>query len=235
MDGDFPDLPEFVAVKKRHKALLLVDEAHSLGTMGLHGRGLLEFFHLDPRSVDLHMGTLSKALGSLGGYIAGCKELVEYLKYTAPGFVFATGLAPASAAAALAALQLLEEEPERVAKLADNAALFLRLAKQRGLNTGLSGGTPVVPVITGSSPQALILSQRMYQRGINVRPILHPAVEEEAARLRFFISSSHSEEQVRAAVEVMAEEVEQLVPGSLTSGPPVEPRQPPAIKPAQPR
>jgi 8-amino-7-oxononanoate synthase len=235
MDGDFPDLPQFVAIKNRHKALLIVDEAHSLGTMGLHGRGILEHFHLDAREVDLGMGTLSKSLGSLGGYIAGCKEVVEYLKYTAPGFVFATGLAPASAAAALAALRLLEEEPERVAKLTDNAALFLRLAKERGLNTGLSDGTPVVPIIIGNSQQALILSQRMLERGVNVRPILHPAVEEEAARLRFFISSSHCEGQIRAAVDAVAEEIERLMPDAVKPKSPAKPQPQRPINPARPR
>jgi 8-amino-7-oxononanoate synthase len=235
MDGDFPDLPQFVAIKNRHKALLIVDEAHSLGTMGLHGRGICEHFHLDPREVDLGMGTLSKSLGSLGGYIAGCKEVVEYLKYTAPGFVFATGLAPASAAAALAALRLLEEEPERVAKLTDNAALFLRLAKERGLNTGLSDGTPVVPIIIGNSQQALILSHRMFERGINVRPILHPAVEEAAARLRFFISSSHCEDQIRAAVDAVAEEIEQVMPGTVKPKPSAKPQPQRRTHPARPR
>ena len=132
---------------------------------------------------------MSKTLGSCGGYIAGGKELIEYLKYTAPGFVFSVGLPPAAAAAALASLRLLEAEPERVARLQENARLFLTLARERGLNTGASQGTAVVPVILGNSLLALRLSQAMLARGINVQPILHPAVEESAARLRFFITS----------------------------------------------
>ena len=100
MDGDFPELPRLIEVKKRHRALLFVDEAHSMGVMGLRGRGIAEHFDVAPAEVDLWMGTLSKAFGSCGGYIAGCKEVVEYLKYTAPGFVFAAGMPPASAAAA---------------------------------------------------------------------------------------------------------------------------------------
>ena len=106
MDGDFPDVPRFIEVKQRHKALLMIDEAHSVGTMGPHGRGIGEHFDIDPRAVDIWMGTLSKSFGSCGGYIAGCKELVEYLKYTAPGFVFSVGMPPSNAAAALAALRL---------------------------------------------------------------------------------------------------------------------------------
>jgi 8-amino-7-oxononanoate synthase/acyl carrier protein len=216
MDGDYPDLPKFVEVKRRHQALLMVDEAHSMGTMGLHGRGLSEHFELNPADVDLWMGTLSKALGSCGGYIAGCKEIVQYLKYTAPGFVYSVGLPPSNAAAALAAIRLLEEEPDRVAALAANAALFLRLARERGLNTGSSDGTPVIPVIVGSSMKSLLLSRRLFERGINVQPIVHPAVEESAARLRFFITSTHTEKQIRTAVTAVADELARIesVPGA---------------------
>lgn len=210
MDGDFADLPRFIQVKQRHKAVLLVDEAHSVGTMGARGHGLVEYFGVAPGDVDLWMGTLSKALGSCGGYIAGRREVVEYLKYTTPAFVFATGLAPSNAAAALAAIRLLDKEPQRVERVQARARLFLELAKERGLNTGTSGGTPVVPVILGNSLHSLQLSARMAQRGINVQPILHPAVEEERARLRFFITASHTEEQIRRAVETVTEELASL-------------------------
>jgi 8-amino-7-oxononanoate synthase len=215
MDGDFPDLPKFIEIKNKHKALLMVDEAHSLGTMGPHGRGIAEHFDIDPRGVDLWMGTYSKSLGSCGGYIAGAHALVEYLKYTAPGFVFSVGMSPASAAAALASLRVLEEEPERVDQLHRNAALFLKLAKEAGLNTGHSRDTPIVPVILGNSQHAMELSWRLYQRGVNVQPILHPAVEENAARLRFFINSVHNEQQIRAAVAACAEELAQIDPRHL--------------------
>jgi 7-keto-8-aminopelargonate synthetase-like enzyme len=169
-----------------------------------------EFFEIDPREVDLWMGTLSKAFGSCGGYISGGKEVVQYLKYTAPGFVYSVGISPSNAAAALASIRLLEEEPERVAALNENAALFLRLAKEKGINTGLSHDTPVIPVIIGSSRQSLLLSRRLFERGINVQPILYPAVEESAARLRFFITSTHSEPQIRLTVNTVAEELATL-------------------------
>jgi 7-keto-8-aminopelargonate synthetase-like enzyme len=191
----------------------MVDEAHSIGTMGLHGRGMSEHFDIDPRQVEIWMGTLSKSFGSCGGYIAGCKELVQYLKYTAPGFVYSVGMPPPNAAAALASLRLLEEEPERVAKLNANSVLFLRLAKERGLNTGMSNNTPVVPVIVGNSEHCLILSHRLSERGVNVQPILYPAVEERASRLRFFITSKHSEAQIRMTVDAVAEEVARLDTG----------------------
>jgi 7-keto-8-aminopelargonate synthetase-like enzyme len=212
MDGDYPDLPKFVELKKKHKAYMMVDEAHSIGTMGLHGRGMSEHFGINPRDVDIWMGTLSKSFGSCGGYIAGQRELVEYLKYTAPGFVYSVGLSPPNAAAALASLELLQEEPERVQRLAENSRLFLRLAKDAGLNTGHSNNTPVVPVITGNSEHALRLSHQLRTRGINVQPILYPAVEERAARLRFFITSNHTAEQIRATVRAVAEELDRIDP-----------------------
>jgi 8-amino-7-oxononanoate synthase len=212
MDGDYPDLPQFVEIKKQYKAYMMVDEAHSIGTMGLHGRGMSEHFGINPRDVDMWMGTLSKSFGSCGGYIAGAKELVEYLKYTAPGFVYSVGLSPPNAAAALASLELLQEEPERVARLAENSRLFLRLAKDAGLNTGTSNNTPVVPVITGNSEHALRLSHQLRGRGINVQPILYPAVEERAARLRFFITSNHTPEQIRMTVRAVAEELDRIDP-----------------------
>ena len=169
---------------------MMVDEAHSIGTMGLHGRGMSEHFGINPRDVDMWMGTLSQVASAVAaGTSPGQKELVEYLKYTAPGFVYSVGLSPPNAAAALASLELLQEEPERVARLAENSRLFLRLAKDAGLNTGTSNNTPVVPVITGNSEHALRLSHQLRLRGINVQPILYPAVEERAARLRFFITS----------------------------------------------
>jgi 8-amino-7-oxononanoate synthase/acyl carrier protein len=212
MDGDYPDLPKFVELKKRYKAYMMVDEAHSIGTMGLHGRGMSEHFGINPRDVDLWMGTLSKSFGSCGGYIASQREIVEYLKYTAPGFVYSVGLSPANAAAAVASLQLLQEEPERVSRLAENSRLFLRLAKDAGLNTGTSNNTPVVPVITGNSEHALRLSHQLRERGVNVQPILYPAVEERAARLRFFITSTHTAEQIRYAVRAVAEELDRIDP-----------------------
>ena len=213
MDGDYPDLPKFVDVKQRHKTFLMIDEAHSIGTMGRTGRGLGEFFDVSASDVDLWMGTLSKSFGSCGGYIAGCKEVVEYLKYTAPGFVYSVGLSPPNAAAALAAMRLARAEPERARTCIARSKLFLELAKERGLATGKSNNTPVVPVITGSSIVALQLSTRLFDRGINVQPILYPAVEESAARLRFFITSSHTEEQVRLTVNAVADELAAIQTG----------------------
>ncbi|MEM8866264.1 MAG: aminotransferase class I/II-fold pyridoxal phosphate-dependent enzyme, partial [Planctomycetota bacterium] len=203
MDGDYSPVPEFIELKQKHKAYLMVDEAHSIGTMGKTGRGMSEHYGFPARDVDIWMGTLSKSFGSCGGYIAACSEMVKYLKYTAPGFVYSVGLSPPNAGAALASIELLEAEPERIAKLRENSQLFLQLAKEAGLNTGMSDGTPIVPIITGNSLHALALSQALFAEGINVQPIMYPAVEEAAARLRFFMTSSHTEEQIRYTVEVL--------------------------------
>ena len=203
-DGDIPDLARFVDMKRRHEAWLMVDEAHSIGVLGATGRGLAEHAGVSPRAVDLWMGTLSKSLASVGGYIGARREIVEYLKYTAPGFVFSVGMAPPNAAAALEALRILRREPDRVRRLHDNSSLFLSLAKQEQLNTGSSGGTPIVPVITGDSVQAVRLSQQLLHRGINVQPMVAPAVSEAGARLRFFLSSEHTERQIRETVAAVA-------------------------------
>jgi 8-amino-7-oxononanoate synthase len=210
MDGDVPDLPAFVAAARRHRAWLMVDEAHALGVLGPRGFGTADRFGVDPSDVDIWMGTLSKSLVSCGGYIAGSKELINYLKLVAPGFVFSVGMAPPAAAAALAALELLKREPERVRRLNDRAALFLRLAREGGLDVGGSIGASIVPVITGSSIRAGRLAQALFRRGINVQPILYPAVPERAARLRFFLTAAHSEEQIRETVAILLEESRQV-------------------------
>ena len=212
MDGDFAELPKFIGLAKRHKALLMVDEAHSIGVMGVRGRGIGEHFGVNPEDVDIWMGTLSKALGSCGGYIAGTKTLVRWLKYTCPGFVYSVGLPPAAAGAAIGALRLLQREPQRVERLHANARLFLQLAKEAGLNTGPSGGSAIIPIILGNSMNALRLSRSLFTRGINVQPILYPAVEESAARLRFFITSRHTPDQIRRTVSAMQEELSKIDP-----------------------
>jgi 7-keto-8-aminopelargonate synthetase-like enzyme len=206
MDGDVPDLAAFVAVARRHRAWLMVDEAHALGVLGPRGFGSADLAGIDPCEVDIWMGTLSKTLVSCGGYIAGRSDLIAYLKRTAPGFVFSVGMAPPAAAAALAAIDILEREPERVRRLNERARLFLDLAREGGLDVGGSVGAAIVPVITGSSIIAAKLAQALFARGLNVQPILYPAVPERAARLRFFLTAAHGERQVREAAAIVIEE-----------------------------
>ena len=205
MDGDYPDLPRFIALKKRHKAFLMVDEAHSLGVMGASGRGIREHFGLAGREVDIWMGTLSKTLSGCGGYIAGEKALVHHLRISAPGFLYSVGLSPVLAAASLASLQLMLAEPQRVEQLQANGQRFIALCREHGINTGHSTGLAVVPVIIGGSARAGMVANRLFERGINVQPIFYPAVEEGMARLRFFISSEHVESQLQQTVEALAD------------------------------
>lgn len=204
MDGDIPDLPALIEIKRRHGALLMVDEAHSLGVLGATGRGIGEHFGVAGSEVDIWMGTLSKTLAGCGGYIAGERALVEHLKYAAPGFVYSVGLAPPLAAASLEALKIMLKEPERVARLRERAGQFLQLARQAGIDTGYSQGHAVVPAIVGSSLKAARISNRMFDAGINVQPVIYPAVEEKAARLRFFLSAAHTGTQIERAIELLS-------------------------------
>ncbi|HKT05075.1 MAG TPA: aminotransferase class I/II-fold pyridoxal phosphate-dependent enzyme [Rugosimonospora sp.] len=199
MDGDLADLPALVRLRQRYGFLLYLDEAHSIGVLGHTGRGAGEHWGVAATGVDIWMGTLSKALASCGGYVAGRTELIDYLRYTAPGFVCSVGLPPASTAAALAAVRQLAAEPQLVARLRANTALFRHLAGEAGLATGPGGGA-VVPVLTGDSGAALRLADRMRRRGVNVPPIVHPAVEQDAARLRFFVNATHTRTQIETTV-----------------------------------
>ncbi|MBW8271468.1 aminotransferase class I/II-fold pyridoxal phosphate-dependent enzyme [Caldovatus aquaticus] len=215
MDGDVPDLARFAAVARRHEAWLMVDEAHALGVLGATGRGVFEQCGVDPSEVDIWMGTLSKTLSACGGYIAGRRALVDYLRHSAPGFVYSVGLAPPLAAAALESLAILRAEPERVRRLQANATLFRDLARARGLDVGRSAGMGIVPVIVGSSVGAARLSAALFARGINVQPILFPAVPEASARLRFFLSAEHTEAEIREAVQATAAALAESGPAEL--------------------
>jgi 7-keto-8-aminopelargonate synthetase-like enzyme len=188
----------------------MVDEAHSIGVLGDLGRGIGEYFNIDTKSVDLWMGTLSKSFASCGGYIAGSQALVEYLKYTAPGFVYSVGISPANAASALAAIRQLQANPQRVARLHQLSQLFLEAARQHGLDTGTSQNSPVIPIIVGNSSLCIHLSQLLFEEGISVMPMIYPSVPENAARLRFFISCSHTEEQIEFTVATLARIITQL-------------------------
>jgi 8-amino-7-oxononanoate synthase len=213
-DGDIPDLPAFIEIKRKHQALLMIDEAHSIGVLGETGGGIGQHFGVDRADVELWSGTMSKALAGCGGYVGGSRELVEFLKYTTPGFVYSVGMPPPTAAASLAAIRAIRSEPEHLRRLHELSALFLSLAREAGLDTGDSAGTPVIPCIVGSSATALKLSNALLGRGINVNPIIYPAVPEDKARLRFFVTSCHSEEQIRYTVKALAEELELLSEGT---------------------
>jgi 8-amino-7-oxononanoate synthase len=207
MDGDLPDLAGLIRLKRRYDAWLMVDEAHSLGVLGESGRGIAEEQGVDPTDVDIWMGTLSKALAATGGYIAGSRRLVELLKYTSPGFVYSVGASPPVAAAAHAALKVMRQEPWRLKRLRQNGRDFVSGARVRGLDTGLSIGASVVPIVIGSSPTTVILSHRLLARGYNVIPIIFPGVAENQSRLRFFMTCNHTPDQMAGVLDAIAEEL----------------------------
>jgi 8-amino-7-oxononanoate synthase len=206
MDGDIPDIARVIRLKKAYKALLMVDEAHSLGVIGATGAGVTEYCQIPHGSIDILMGTLSKTFASCGGFIAGRKELIDVLKYQAPGLVlYSAGLSPPNTAAALAALRILRQEPQRVEKLRDNARVFLSAARQAGLDTGMSHDSAVVPVILRDSDLALqLVHHLMGEDGICVHAMLYPSVPRDMVRLRFFLSSTHTKQQLAYTVERVA-------------------------------
>jgi 8-amino-7-oxononanoate synthase len=205
MDGDVPDLAGFLRVAREHDAWLMVDEAHALGCVGPTGRGSFEAAGVDPAEVDIWMGTLSKTLCACGGYVAARADLVDWLRHTAPGFVYSVGLAPPLAAAACAAYDAMAAEPWRAQRLQANATLFRDLARAQRFDTGASMGLGIVPVVLGSSARAARVSDALLARGVNALPIIFPAVPENAARLRFFVSAEHTEADIREAAARLAE------------------------------
>ena len=215
MDGDVPDLPRLIALKQKYRCWLMVDEAHSFGVLGERGLGLREHFDIDPRQVDIWMGTMSKTLSGCGGYIAGCKELVSMLRYFAPGFLYSVGMPAQVAAPSLKILELLQGDDarQRIARLHDVSGYFLKRARALGLDVGDSLGVAVVPVILGSSLVAARLSNQLFEAGFNVQPILHPAVPEKSARLRFFLSCEHTEVQVDAVLDTLMQQLSNIKAG----------------------
>ena len=210
MDGDTPDLPEFVELRKQFGFWLMVDESHASGVLGATGGGISELHNIDPTEIDIWMGTLSKTFASCGGYIAGSVPLVEIIKANASGFVYSVGQSPPLAAAALKSIEILAAEPERVRTLQKRGEFFLDSAKQSGLQTGLCEGYSIVPVIVGDPVKTVRLSASLFKRGFNVSPVIYPAVSLSASRLRYFISSEHSEDQIRSAISTTIEELGKL-------------------------
>jgi 8-amino-7-oxononanoate synthase len=216
MDGDYPDLPRLIEIKNKYQAWLMVDEAHALGVLGKRGYGIAEHFGVDPRQVDIWMGTLSKTLAGCGGYIAGSAALVDYLKCLSGGFVYSVGIPPLLAASVAKSLEIMHREPERVVTLQRNGAYFHKVAKEKGLDTGHGCGTAVSPIVVGDSMSAVILSQQLFRRGINVQPVLYPAVPAKSSRLRFFLTAMHTEAQIDTATDAMVEELARI-PESMRS------------------
>lgn len=200
MDGDVADLPNLARICREAGAWLMVDEAHSLGVLGEAGHGIEEHFSL-PGVIDIKMGTLSKTIPSIGGYIAGGGELIRYLRHQARGYVFSAALPPAQAAAALEAFRVIEDEPWRVDAVRDNARLFIDGLKNRGLDT-LDTQTAVVPIVCGKDEKAFQMTSACQQDGLFVLPVVSPAVPAGLARLRATVTAAHTKEEIESALNV---------------------------------
>ncbi|MBT1247496.1 MULTISPECIES: glycine C-acetyltransferase [unclassified Thermosipho (in: thermotogales)] len=199
MDGDLAPLPEIVELAEKYNAMVMVDDAHGEGVLGSHGRGIVDHFGLHGR-VDIEIGTLSKAFGVLGGYVAGKKELIEYLKQKARPFLFSSPLSPADTAAALEATKILQESDERVKRLWDNAKYFKEEMKKLGFDTGESE-TPITPVMLYDAKLSTQFSKELFEEGIFAQSIGYPTVPKGKARIRVMISAVHTKEDLDFALE----------------------------------
>ncbi|MDD5216673.1 MAG: pyridoxal phosphate-dependent aminotransferase family protein [Candidatus Omnitrophica bacterium] len=200
MEGDIVNLPEVIRLSRKYDAILMVDEAHATGVLGETGHGIEEHFGIDDRdAIGVRMGTLSKAISSLGGYIAGSSKLITYLKHTARSFIFSAALPPALVAAAKASFEVIAAEPERVKKLRDNTNYFIQGLAKRGFPTA-NLQTPIVPIIIGDDERALIMAKALKDEGVFVLPVLSPAVPSGSSRIRATITSGHSFDQLEFAI-----------------------------------
>ncbi len=203
MDGDIAPIPEYVRIKKEYGCFLMVDEAHSACVIGEHGGGVDEYFGLLPDDIDIKMGTLSKGLGTCGGYLAGKRSLIEYLHYNLPGFVFSVGMSPPLAAASLCAIRLLRSDPSIMENMRRNIACFTREAQKHRFDIGRAGKTAIFPVLVGRDEDAFLLSNRMRKAGVFVPPAVFPAVPRGRALLRFCVTSCHHEQQIADALDAL--------------------------------
>jgi 7-keto-8-aminopelargonate synthetase-like enzyme len=201
MDGDIIDLPRTVELCQKYDAWLMVDEAHSIGVLGQTGRGIEEHFGMDS-VIDIKMGTLSKTIPSVGGYLAGRKDLIHMFRHAARAYIFSAALPPAQAAAAKASFEVILEEPERVSRLRDNAQHFISGLKQLGFDT-MQTETAIVPVLCGTDSSAFNMVQQCQRENIFVLPVVSPAVPEGLARLRATVTAAHSAQDIDSALDVL--------------------------------
>jgi glycine C-acetyltransferase len=200
MDGDIAPLPDLVEVAERHGAVMMIDDAHASGVLGQNGKGTVSHFGLDPKRVDIQVGTLSKAIGVLGGFIAGPSHLITWLQNRGRPFLFSTSAPPAVAAACIKALDILEQEPERVARLWDRTRFFKEGLERLGFETGASE-TPITPVIAGEETKAQELSSLLWDEGVFTPAVIYPTVAKGRARVRTIVTADHSEEDLKEALD----------------------------------
>jgi len=202
MDGDVGALPELCALAEEFGCIMMVDDAHASGVFGKNGRGTIDHFGLHGR-VDIQVGTLSKAIGALGGYVAGSKALIEFLYHRARPFLFSTSHPPAVAAACIAAIDVLEQEPSIIDRLWENTRFFKAGLQALGFNTGLSQ-SPITPVIAGEGALAMKLSDRLFEEGVFAQGIAFPTVAKDKARVRTIVTATHTRDELQFALDVFA-------------------------------
>lgn len=200
MAGDIAPLPEIVTLCKKYGARLMVDDAHSIGVLGDHGRGTANHFRLD-KEVDIIMGTFSKSFASLGGFIASSKDVIFYIQHTARSFIFSASMSPANAASALAALEIMQEEPERIERLWKISNKMREGLKSLGFDTGTSC-TPVIPIYIGDRWKTLYMWKELFDLGVYCNPVLPPGVAPNQSLLRTSYMATHTEEQIGRALEI---------------------------------
>jgi glycine C-acetyltransferase len=201
MDGDIAPLPELVVVAHRHGAIMMVDDAHASGVLGRDGRGTADCFGLTGQ-VDIQVGTLSKAIGGLGGYVCGRRELIEYLSQRARPFLFSTSHPPAVAAACLAAFDIMEQEPERLERLWENTRWFKFELNATGFRTGVSE-TPITPILVGDTKIAHDFSRALFEEGVLATGIGYPTVPQGKARVRTIVTADHTQDQLERALQAI--------------------------------
>jgi glycine C-acetyltransferase len=202
MDGDLGALPGLCALAEEFGCIMMVDDAHASGVFGRNGRGTIDHFDMHGR-VDIQVGTLSKAVGALGGYVAGSRALIDFLYHRARPFLFSTSHPPAVAAACLAALDVLEQEPQIIERLWENTRFFKAGLQALGFNTGLSE-SPITPVIAGDGALAMKLSDRLFEEGVFAQGIAFPTVARDKARVRTIVTATHTRDELQFALDVFA-------------------------------
>jgi glycine C-acetyltransferase len=202
MDGDLGALPGLCALAEEFGCIMMVDDAHASGVFGRNGRGTIDHFDMHGR-VDIQVGTLSKAVGALGGYVAGSRALIDFLYHRARPFLFSTSHPPAVAAACLAAIDVLEQEPQIIERLWENTRFFKAGLQALGFNTGLSE-SPITPVIAGDGALAMKLSDRLFEEGVFAQGIAFPTVARDKARVRTIVTATHTRDELQFALDVFA-------------------------------
>jgi glycine C-acetyltransferase len=199
MDGDLGPLPALCDLAEEFGCIMMVDDAHASGVFGRNGRGTVDHFNMHGR-VDIQVGTLSKAIGSLGGYVAGSKDLIDFLYHRGRPFLFSTSHPPSVAATCLAALDVLEQEPEIIDRLWDNTRFFKDGLVKLGFDTGISE-SPITPVFAGEGSRAMKLSDRLFEEGVFAQGIAFPTVAKDKARVRTIVTATHTREELQFALD----------------------------------